>query len=73
MNHKLVKSKLPNIPEDEQEKIFNIIGDNADLLKKVGEEIEILAKENGGDHMKATLEVMEKYKSKLKGLNTDLF
>lgn len=65
MNQKAIKSNLVATAEEQRAQILTMIGDNAELLGKIGEEIEQLLKENGGDEMKATLEVTERYKEEL--------
>jgi hypothetical protein len=65
MDNKSTKSNSIATKENQKEQMFDMINKNIDLLKKIGEEIDQHIKENGGDDMKATLEVMEKYQVEL--------
>ena len=68
MNQKTIKSNLAVASEEQREQILAMIDNNLDLLKRVGEEIEQRIKENGGDHMKATSEVLERHQVELEKL-----
>ncbi len=70
MDQKAIKSDLETA-EEQKKHILTMIGDNAGLLEKIGEEIEQLSKENGGNEMEATLEVAEKYKEELEKLKLE--
>ncbi len=62
---KLLKSKMKDVPEDQQEKIFAAIEKNPDLFNKIGLEVQEKMKQ-GKDQMAATMEVMQKYQEDLK-------
>jgi len=62
---KMLKSKMKDVPEAEQERIMKAITENPELFQKIGEEVQ--AKMKGGkDQMSATMEVMQKYEHDLK-------
>jgi hypothetical protein len=61
---KLLKSKMKDIPEDQQEKIFAAIDKNPDLFQKIALEVQEKVK-GGKDQMAATMEVMQKYQADL--------
>ena len=64
---KMLKSKLKDIPEAEQEKVIAAIEKNPELFQKIA--LEIQEKTKGGkDQMSAAMEVMQKYQTELKGL-----
>ena len=60
----LLGSKLKNVPESQQDMIFDLIEKNPELFKQIGEEIqsEINA---GGDQMVVTMKVMNKYRGEI--------
>ena len=62
---KMLSSKLKDIPQSEQDKIFNMIEKNPELFQKIGAEVEQEMK-SGKDQMVATMEVMKRYESELK-------
>lgn len=66
---KLIKSKLKgqNIPEDQQEKIINVVSENPKLFQQIAKEAKEKMKE-GKDQQTAMMEVMQKHQDKLKGL-----
>jgi hypothetical protein len=64
---KMLKSKMKDIPEDQQEKIFAAIEKNPQLFQKIAEEVQQKMKE-GKDQMSASMEVMMKYQNELKDL-----
>ena len=61
----MLKSKLKDIPEAQQEKIFNAIEKNPQLFQNIAVEIQQKMKE-GKDQVTASMEVMQKYQSELK-------
>ncbi len=62
---KMLKSKMKDLPEEEQERMVKVITENPKLFQKIGEEVQIKMKD-GKDQMSATMEVMQKYQSDLK-------
>lgn len=64
---KMLKSKMKDVPEDQQEKIFAAIEKDPQLFQKIAEEVQQKMKE-GKDQMAASMEVMMKYQKELKDL-----
>ncbi|MCH8050005.1 hypothetical protein IIB51_01160 [Patescibacteria group bacterium] len=64
---KMLGKKLQGIPEADQDKLFDMVEKNPALFQKIATEIKALQK-SGKDQMAATVEVMSKYQSELKGL-----
>lgn len=62
---KMLKSKMKDIPEAEQEKMLNAIEKNPDFFQNVAMEVQAKMKE-GKDQMTATMEVMQKHQEELK-------
>ena len=62
---KLLKSKMKDIPEAEQEKMLGAIEKNPDFFQNIALEIQAKIKE-GKDQMTATMEVMHKHQEELK-------
>ncbi len=62
---KMLKSKMKDVPEAEQQKMIAIIEKNPELFQKIGLEVQQKMKE-GKDQMSATMEVMQKYQDELK-------
>jgi len=56
------------MPAAQQEQIMAIVQKNPDLFKKIGEEVDRRVKKGGENQMKATMEVMKKYRSELQAL-----
>lgn len=63
-----MKWKLKDMPAAQQEQIMTLVQKNPDLFKKIGEEVDRRVKKGGEDQMKATMEVMKKYREELAGL-----
>ena len=63
----VAKSKMKDMPEAQRDMLLGMLEKNPDLFKKIGEEIE-RRKKGGEPEMKATMEVMKKYRSELSGL-----
>ncbi len=61
---KMLKSKMKDVPEAEQEKIFAAIEKNPGLFQKIAEETQQKVKE-GKDQMAAAMEVMQKYQKEV--------
>ncbi|MBM2818219.1 MAG: hypothetical protein HW401_809 [Parcubacteria group bacterium] len=62
---KLLKSKMKDIPEAEQEKMLGAIEKNPDFFQNIAAEVQAKMKE-GKDQMTATMEVMQKHQEELK-------
>lgn len=58
------KWKLKDMPEAQREQMTALIVKNPDLFKKMGEEIE-RRKKGGESEMKASMDVMKKYRTEL--------
>ena len=63
----MVRAKMKDVPKEQQDQIIALVTKNPDLFKKIGEEVEKRTK-NGEPQMKATMEVMKKYRSELQDL-----
>jgi len=64
----LVKKQLKNLPKEQQEMIIELVSNNPELFKKIGDEIQ--AKIKGGmDQQYATVEVMKKYQGELQKIS----
>ncbi len=61
---KMLKSKMKDVPEAEQEKILGAIEKNPALFQKIAEETQEAMK-GGKDQMTAAMEVMQKYQKEL--------
>ncbi|MDB4992435.1 MAG: hypothetical protein JWL75_680 [Parcubacteria group bacterium] len=62
-----MKWKMKDVPEAQREQIMALVQKDPELFKKIGEEVEKRTK-GGEPQMKATMEVMKKYRSELSGL-----
>lgn len=67
MLKQVAKSKLKNVPEGQRDMLLGMLEKNPEIFKKIGEEIE-RRKKGGENEMKATMEVMKKYRNELAGL-----
>jgi hypothetical protein len=61
----LLKSKLKDVPEEEQEKILAIVEKNPDIFMKIAGEIKEKTK-SGEDQMAAVMETMKNHEDELK-------
>jgi hypothetical protein len=61
------KWKLKDVPPEQREQMTALISKNPELFKKIGEEIE-RRKKGGEGEMKASMEVMKKYRAELSAL-----
>jgi hypothetical protein len=64
---KYVNWKMKDAPEAQREMMTAMISKNPDLFKKIGEEIE-RRKKGGESEMKASMEVMKKYRTEIASL-----
>lgn len=62
-----LKMKMKDVPEAQREQILALVEKNPDLFKKIGEEVDRRVK-GGENQMKASMEVMKKYREELSGL-----
>ncbi|KND50866.1 MAG: hypothetical protein AB202_00470 [Parcubacteria bacterium C7867-007] len=62
-----MKHKMKDVPEAQREQIMTLVQKDPELFKKIGAEVERRTK-GGEDQMKATMEVMKKYRNELAGL-----
>lgn len=62
-----MKWKMKDVPKDQRDQIMALVQKDPELFKKIGEEVEKRTK-GGEPQMKATLEVMKKYRAELAGL-----
>ncbi|HUY62851.1 MAG TPA: hypothetical protein VMV50_03665 [Candidatus Paceibacterota bacterium] len=59
--------KLRDVPEAQREQMTELVSKNPELFKTIGEEIE-RRKKGGESEMKASMEVMKKYRAELSAL-----
>lgn len=62
-----MKWKMKDVPAEQREQIMALVQKNPELFKKIGEEVEKRTKA-GEPQMKATMEVMKKYRTELAAL-----
>jgi hypothetical protein len=60
-----LKMKMKDVPEAQREQIMALVQKDPELFKKIGEEVDRRVKKGGEDQMKATMEVMKKYRAEL--------
>lgn len=61
---KMLDSKLKGMPEDQKNKLIELVTKNPELFTKIGEEVKALVK-NGLGEQEASIKVMMKYKGEL--------
>lgn len=61
------KWKLKDVPKEQREQMTELVSKDPELFKKIGEEIE-RRKKGGESEMKASMEVMKKYRMELSAL-----
>ena len=64
----MLKARMKDVPESQREQILALVTKDPELFKKIGEEIDRRVKKGGEPQMKATMEVMKKYRTELAGL-----
>ena len=64
----VMRAKMKDVPKEQQEQIMTLVQKNPELFKKIGEEIDRRVKKGGENQMKATMEVMKKYRAELQDL-----
>lgn len=62
-----MKWKMKDVPPEQREQILALVQKDPELFKKIGEEVDRRVK-SGEPQMKATLEVMKKYRTELSAL-----
>ncbi len=62
---KMLKSKMKDMPEAEQEKMIKLVTENPELFQKIALQIQAKMKE-GKDQMAASMEVMQAHQEELK-------
>jgi hypothetical protein len=62
-----MKWKMKDVPEAQRDMLMGMVEKNPDLFKKIGEEVD-RRKKGGESEMKATMEVMKKYRAELQAL-----
>ena len=67
---KLIRSKLGNIPEEQQDKIVTLVTKNPALFQEIAMKIKQQI-DSGKDQMKATMSVMEEYKDQVQKLMSE--
>lgn len=60
--------KMKDMPAAQREQMLQFLEKDPELMKKIGEEIDRRVKKGGEPQMKATMEVMKKYKNELAAL-----
>lgn len=69
LTEKLVRSKMKNLPKQQQDMFIKLIEENPELFKKIGDEVKALTKA-GASEMTATMQVMRKYQAEIQKLMT---
>ncbi len=64
---KMLQSKLKDVPQAEQDKIFKMVEKNPELFQKIALEVQEKIK-GGKDQMSATMEVMKSHEAELLGI-----
>lgn len=59
--------KMKGVPKEQRERMTALVSKDPHLFKKIGEEIE-KRKKGGESEMKASMEVMKKYRTELSAL-----
>lgn len=67
LTEKLIRSKMKNLPKNQQDMFIKLIKENPKLFKKIGDEVKVLTK-NGTSEMTATMQVMRKYQAEIQKL-----
>jgi hypothetical protein len=60
-----MKWKMKDVPPEQREQIMQLVKKDPELFKKIGEEVDRRVKKGGEPQMKATMEVMKKYRAEL--------
>lgn len=65
---KMLSGQMKGVPQADQDKVFAMLEKNPGLFEKIGLEVQDEIKRTGADQMTATMKVVKKYESDLKGL-----
>jgi hypothetical protein len=63
-----LKWKMKDVPPEQRDQIMALVKKDPELFKKIGEEVDTRVKKGGENQMKATIEVMKKYRTELAAL-----
>ncbi|MDB5265854.1 MAG: hypothetical protein JWM39_567 [Parcubacteria group bacterium] len=63
-----MKMKMKDVPPEQRDQLMALVQKDPELFKKIGEEVDRRVKKGGEDQMKATMEVMKKYRTELSQL-----
>ncbi len=69
LTEKLIRSKMKNLPKNQQDMFIKLINENPELFKKIGDEVKILTK-GGMSEMTASMQVMRKYQAEIQKVMT---
>ncbi len=64
----MMKAKLKDVPPAQREQILQLVTKDPELFKKISEEVDRRVKKGGEQQMRATMEVMKKYRAELQAL-----
>ena len=64
----MLSGQMKGVPQADQDKVFAMLEKNPGLFEKIGLEVQDEIKRTGADQMTATMKVVKKYESDLKGL-----
>ncbi|MBP9816704.1 MAG: hypothetical protein KBD05_01630 [Candidatus Pacebacteria bacterium] len=64
----VAKMKMKNVPAGQRDQIIGFLEKDPELMKKIGDEIDRRVKKGGENQMKASMEVMKKYRKELSEL-----
>ncbi len=67
ITEKLIRSKMKNLPKNQQDMFIKLIQKNPELFKKIGDEVKAL-KKGGASEMTATMQVMRKHQAEIQKL-----
>lgn len=65
---KMLSSQMKGVPQADQDKVFAMLEKNPELFQKIGMEVQEEMKKTGADQMTATMKIVKKYETDLKGL-----
>lgn len=68
---KIIKSKMKDVPADQQEMIMAMVEKNPALFTKIAQEIQEKMK-SGKDQMAATMEVMQAHQAELTAIQGEM-
>lgn len=67
----LIKSKMKDVPADQQEMIMAMLEKNPELFTKIAGEIQAKVK-SGKDQMAAAMEVMQAHQAELQAIKSEM-